>query len=48
MWTDALTSAVEALQKGLGVKVTGTVDAATVTGLEKDIADAGQPASPSG
>src|SRR6478736_5320398 len=48
IWTDALTSALEALQKDLGVKVTGTVDAATVAALEKAIADAGQSASPSG
>ena len=47
VWTDALTSALEALQKDLGVKVTGTVDAATVAALEKAIADAGQSASPS-
>jgi hypothetical protein len=38
---------LEALQKDLGVKVTGTVDAATVAALEKAIADADQPASPS-
>ena len=48
VWTDALTSALEALQKDLGVKVTGTVDAATVTAVEKAIADAGQSAKPSG
>ncbi len=47
VWTDALTSALEDLQKDLGVEVTGTVDAATVTALEKAIADAGQTASPS-
>jgi peptidoglycan hydrolase-like protein with peptidoglycan-binding domain len=46
VWTDALTSALEALQEDLGVKVTGTVDAATVAALEEAIADAGQPASP--
>ena len=48
MWTDALTSALEALQKDLGVKVTGTVDAATVAAFEKAIADAGQSENPSG
>ena len=47
VWTDALTDALEALQKDLGVKVTGTVDAATVAALEKAIADADQSASPS-
>ncbi len=47
VWNDALTSALEDLQKDLGVKVTGTVDAATVAALEKAIADAGQSASPS-
>src|ERR687897_2069537 len=46
VWTDALTDALEALQKDLGVKVTGTVDAATIAALEKAIADAGQSASP--
>ena len=39
VWTDALTVALETLQKDLGVKVTGTVDAATVTALEKAIAE---------
>lgn len=47
IWTDALTSALEALQKDLGVNVTGTVDAATVAALEKAIANAGQSSSPS-
>src|SRR6478672_18371 len=46
VWTDALTSALEALQKDLGVKVTGTVDAATVAAVEKAIADAGQSTNP--
>ena len=40
-WTDALTAALEELQKDLGVKVTGTVDAATIAALEKAIAEAG-------
>ncbi len=30
MWTDELTTALEKLQKDLGVKVAGTVDAATI------------------
>ena len=33
--------AVPELQKDLGVKVTGTVDAATIAALEKAIAEAG-------
>ena len=46
-WTDALTDALEDLQKDLGVKVTGTVDAATIAALEKAITDAGKPDVPS-
>ncbi|HET6967197.1 MAG TPA: peptidoglycan-binding protein [Ornithinibacter sp.] len=46
-WTDALTEALEALQEDLGVKVTGTVDAATIAALEKAIAEAGATPSPS-
>ena len=45
VWTDELTDALEKLQKDLGVKVTGTVDAATVAALEKAIADAGATSS---
>jgi peptidoglycan hydrolase-like protein with peptidoglycan-binding domain len=41
VWTDELTVALEKLQKDLGVKVTGTVDAATIAALEKAIADIG-------
>ncbi|HEY9496530.1 MAG TPA: peptidoglycan-binding domain-containing protein [Intrasporangium sp.] len=36
-WTPALTDALTALQKDLGVPETGTVDAATVSGLEKAV-----------
>ena len=43
VWTDELTVALEKLQKDLGVKVTGTVDAATIAALEKAIAEAEQP-----
>ena len=41
-WTDALTEAVTALQKDLGVPATGKVDSATVSALEKSIAKAKQ------
>ena len=41
MWTDELTTALEKLQKDLGVKVAGTVDAATIAALEKAIAEIG-------
>ena len=41
VWTDELTTALEKLQKDLGVKVTGTVDAATIAALEKAIAEIG-------
>ena len=46
-WTDALTDALEKLQKDLGVEVTGTVDAATIAALEKAITQLGQPTEPS-
>ena len=46
-WTDDLTAALEELQTDLGVKPTGTVDAATVAALEKAIAAAGAAASES-
>ena len=36
-WTDSLTDALKALQKDLGVPETGTVDATTVSALEKAI-----------
>ena len=41
VWTDELTVALEKLQMDLGVKVTGTVDAATIAAVEKAVADAG-------
>ena len=44
-WTEALTEALEEVQKDLGVKVTGTVDAATIAAAEKAISERG--ASPS-
>ena len=46
VWTDALTGALEQLQKDLGVKVTGTVDAATIAAVEKAIATAQAPPTP--
>jgi peptidoglycan hydrolase-like protein with peptidoglycan-binding domain len=45
-WTPALTEALKDFQTALGVKPTGTVDAATISALEKAIADAGK-SSPS-
>jgi peptidoglycan hydrolase-like protein with peptidoglycan-binding domain len=39
-WTPALTEALKKFQKELGVKQTGTVDAATIAALEKAIAKA--------
>ena len=45
-WTPELTEALEEFQKKLGVKPTGTVDAATIAALEKAIAAAGS--QPSG
>ena len=47
VWTDELTGALEKLQKDLGVKVTGTVDAATVAALEKAVAELGAVPLPS-
>ena len=47
VWTDALTTALETFQKDLGVKVTGTVDAATIAAAEKAVADARESASAS-
>ena len=47
VWTDELTTALEKLQKDLGVKVTGTVDAATIAAVEKAIAELGAAPSPS-
>ena len=46
VWTDELTVALEKLQQDLGVKATGTVDAATIAALEKAIAEVGAPPSP--
>lgn len=42
-WTAALTEALEDFQVELGVKPTGTVDAATVTAFEKAITEAREP-----
>ncbi len=42
-WTPELTDAVQSFQTELGVKPTGTVDAATVTALEQAIATAREP-----
>jgi murein L,D-transpeptidase YcbB/YkuD len=39
-WTPALTEALKSFQNALGVKPTGTVDAATITALEHAIANA--------
>jgi len=39
-WTPALTDALKAFQTKLGVKPTGTVDAATITALNESIATA--------
>jgi peptidoglycan hydrolase-like protein with peptidoglycan-binding domain len=47
-WTPALTDALKAFQTELGVKATGTVDAATVAALEKAIAQATPEPSASG
>jgi murein L,D-transpeptidase YcbB/YkuD len=46
-WTPALTEALKEFQKELGVKSTGTVDAATIAALEKAIASARQAPTPS-
>ena len=45
-WTPELTAALEDFQSELGVKPTGTVDAATIMALEKAIADAQSTSSP--
>jgi murein L,D-transpeptidase YcbB/YkuD len=42
-WTPALTEALKAFQTELGVKPTGTVDAATIAALERAIAEADEP-----
>ena len=46
-WTPALTDALKSFQTELGVKPTGTVDAATIAALEHAIAAAKSPASSS-
>jgi peptidoglycan hydrolase-like protein with peptidoglycan-binding domain len=46
-WTPELTDALKEFQTELGVKPTGTVDAATVAALEKAIAEASAEPSPS-
>ena len=47
-WTPALTEALKTFQTELGVKPTGTVDAATIAALEHAIAEADEPeATPS-
>jgi len=45
-WTPELTAALKDFQSELGVKPTGTVDAATIMALEKAIADAQSASSP--
>jgi murein L,D-transpeptidase YcbB/YkuD len=45
-WTPELTEALKSFQTALGVKPTGTVDAATIAALEKAIADGKQGAAP--
>jgi peptidoglycan hydrolase-like protein with peptidoglycan-binding domain len=46
-WSPELTEALKEFQAGLGVKPTGTVDAATVAAVEKTIAELGASASAS-
>ena len=46
-WTDELTEALKAFQKDLGVKQTGTVDAATIAAFEKALAQARATPTPS-
>jgi peptidoglycan hydrolase-like protein with peptidoglycan-binding domain len=43
-WTPALTEALKSLQTDLGVKPTGTVDAATIAAIEDAIASLAEPA----
>jgi murein L,D-transpeptidase YcbB/YkuD len=45
MWTPALTEALKSFQTKLGVKPTGTVDAATISALEKALKSAAAPPS---
>lgn len=42
-WTPALTEALKAFQSDLGVKPTGTVDAATIAAIERAITEAADP-----
>lgn len=46
MWTPELTEALKAFQEELGVEPTGTVDAATISAMQKAIAELEQPESP--
>ncbi len=46
IWTPELTAAVQTLQLALGVEPTGTVDAATISAVERAIAELQQPAEP--
>ncbi|WP_404430897.1 peptidoglycan-binding protein [Microbacterium lacus] len=46
IWTPELTAAVQTLQLALGVEPTGTVDAATISAVERAIAGLQQPAAP--
>jgi len=45
-WTPALTEALKAFQTELDVKPTGTVDAATIAALQRAIAEADEPETP--
>jgi peptidoglycan hydrolase-like protein with peptidoglycan-binding domain len=47
VWTDALTQAVMTLQTDLGVPVTGTVDAATISAFQEAVAAARETSEPS-
>lgn len=47
VWSDALTQAVMTLQTDLGVPVTGTVDAATISAFQQAVAAVGATATPS-
>ena len=46
VWTPALTDALMSFQTALGAEPTGTVDAATISALEKAIAQRKQPTGP--
>lgn len=46
IWTPELTAAVQTLQVMLGVEPTGTVDAATISAVERALADLQQPEAP--